>query len=292
MSSSKFNTDIDCESVSDQEPVIAADEIGYKDYNIKPLREALLVGFVVFSVTMLTTYFILYHALNAEKAEISEGMLRQAKIVATLIDGEQHKTFTDPSQESSPEYQQAIEPLKRALLESCDRRLETFEQLLEKQSGCSLIFIYTVILRNDEIYYILDPWPSGIFSPDAPGVEMKSDIMEHYPEATPQMYQALTQRMATTTDVFHDVWGSFISAYAPFYDSEGEFVGIVGVDMRADTYLKRLEPIKTAAQRTFVCLFFVSYVMAATVWFLRNFSLQLNRKRYALYRFYLRKSQQ
>jgi len=259
-----------------------------KVYSIRPLLEGIIVGLAILLVAVITTYFILHHALIAEKQEIREGMLRQAKIIATLIDGDAHPMFIDPSQEDSSEYQANILPLGRGLLESCDKRLSEYEEIFDLANGCSLIFIYTVILKNEKVYYILDPWPSDIESPDSPGVEMKSHIMDEYPDANPHMIHALKNQMADTTEVYADEWGHFISAYAPFYNSKGEFVGIVGIDMKADRYVKRLEPIKRAATRAFLAVSIIAYLVGATVWFLRRFILIINTKRLALLDAYLK----
>lgn len=263
-----------------------------KNYPIRPLLEGVAVGFAILTVAMITTYFILHHSLIAEKEEIREGMVRQAKIIATLIDGDAHPIFTDPGQENSPEYKDATRPLERALLESCDNRLNTFQEIFERDNGCSLIFAYTAIMVADKVHYILDPWPPGITSPEPPHIEMKSHIMDVYTDANQHMIHALTEQVADTTDVYDDDWGHFISAYAPFYNSKGEFVGIVGIDMKADRYMKRLEPIKRAAIRAFLAVGIIAYLSGAIVWFLRRFTLVINNKRLALLDEYLKQQRE
>ena len=256
-----------------------------KKYNIHPLREGILFGVALLIVGFSSNYFILHHALNAEIQEIKEGMIRQAKILATLIDGDLHATFTSPLQETTSEYQQAIKPLSRALLESCDNRLDNFKQIFEVENGCSLIFIYTIIQRNNKVHYVLDPWPKGIMSPNNPELEMRSRIMEEYNEANETIIQALTTHKGMATNVYPDAWGQFISAYAPFYNKQGEFVGIVGIDMKAERYLNRLKPIKTAANRAFVAIFCIAYLVGSIIWFLRNFILVINTRRLVLKRY-------
>lgn len=255
------------------------DHLIAKEYKINPLAEGLMVGFSIWVVAMITTYFILHHSLRAEEQEIREGMLRQAKIIATLVDGDLHPSFKSPSQQESEEYQEAIRPLARALLESCDTRLSDFKDVFKPESGCSLIFIYTAILIDEDVFYVLDPWPPGVYSPEAPDIEMKSYIMDKYSDANPIMIDALLEEKAMTTQVFEDDWGHFISAYAPFYNSNEEFIGIVGIDMRADHYMERLKPIKRAAIRAFLAISIIAYVMGAAVWFLRRFTLIINTKR-------------
>jgi hypothetical protein len=77
-----------------------------KQYNAKayvfhPLMEAFLIGGVIFVVVFTVSYFIYVHALNAQKGEIREGMVRVATTIATIIDGklaDLHKTFKSRSQ--------------------------------------------------------------------------------------------------------------------------------------------------------------------------------------------------
>ena len=111
---------------------------------------------------------------------------------------------------------------------------------------------------------------------------MRSNLMDEYAEANPQLLAALEGKKTNFTKVYEDSWGKFISAYAPFYDSQGNFVGIVGVDMKADRYVARLAPIKTAAIRTFLAVTIIAYLMGAVVWFLRRFLLIVNQKRIGL----------
>ncbi len=250
-----------------------------KIYKIHPLREAIMLGVLIFIISFLSSYFILHHSLKAEKEEIKEGMLRQVKIMATLIDGDVHPEIAHEGTETTMAYKTAIKPLSRALLETCDIKLDRFEQILNPEHGCSITFIYTVIQKAGKVYYVLDPWPAGIPSPNNPKVEMKSYIMDHYGEANDDLLQAFRDKSATTTDIYKDAWGEYFSAYAPFYNSADEFVGIVGVDMKAERYLERLKPIKVAATRAFVATFFIAYLVASIIWFLRNFTLIINTKR-------------
>jgi hypothetical protein len=135
--------------------------------------------------------------------------------------------------------------------------------------------------ETTNVHYVLDPWPPKITRGN--GREMKSHIMDEYPGASIELWTALVeQRAGVSKEVYEDEWGKFLSGYAPFYDGDGAFVGTVGVDISAANYLARLEPIKQAAKRAFVVLFFASYIIGALVWYLRNMALTLNTKRLRL----------
>ena len=238
-----------------------AKSVLWKNYRIYPLYEAIFIGFSVFFAIFITTYFIYHYSLNAQKGEIKEGLLRTARIVAAFIDEDQHKNFVDRSQEQLPEYINAIKPLEAAL-----------------EADESIEYLYTAILKNDEVFFILDATPAG--DADNDGVEDKAHIMEAYPEASHEIIQALkTKQTVVSEEPYTDRWGAFISGYIPLLDSNGEIVGVLGIDIKAENYFARLEPIKRATTRAMVLGFFISFLVASLVWFTRRFGLVINNKR-------------
>ena len=236
-----------------------------KEYRIFPLFEALFIGFSVFFAIFFTTYFIYHHALNAQKGEIKEGLLRTAQVVATFIDGDQHKLFTDANQEQTDSYKTSIRPFEAAL--KADR---------------SIKYLYTAIIKDNKVYFILDPTPEG--DADGDGVDDKAHIMDEYTEASSEIIQALKhQKVVVSEEPYSDRWGSFVSGYIPFYDSKGDFSGVLGIDIEAKNYFERLAPIKRATTRTMVAGFFIAFLIGSVVWFTRNFGLVVNEKRLAAY---------
>ena len=235
-----------------------------ESYRFYPLTEAILVGSVTFIAIFLTSYFIFYHALEAQKDEIREGLVRTVQAMSTTIDARLHKTFTRPEQEDTEAYQNAIKPFAQILA-------------LNKQ----VKFIYTAILKENKIYFILDPTPKG--DADGDGVEDSVDIMQEYDDPSGLLGEALsTQSIVVTKEPYTDQWGSLFGAYVPFYDEQGKFVGILGMDITADKYFKRLMPIKRATIRAIIAGFFIAFIVGSLVWFTRNFSSIVNRNRLLL----------
>jgi hypothetical protein len=239
------------------------------EYRFYPLTEAILISVVVFFAIFITTYFIYFHTLNAQKGEIREGLLRTAAVGASFVDGDAHAQFISPNQEQSAEYAKAILPLKKILV-----------------ADSTIAYVYTLVLKNDKVYFVLDPTQSGDKNGD--GVDDKSHIMQEYPEASPIVVLALKKHLRIAEkEPYQDRWGSFISAYVPVYDSHGKFVCILGVDIRADNYFERLAPIRRATIRAMVTGFFVSFLIGALIWFTRNFSKIMNRSRHNIYEKYI-----
>ncbi len=233
-------------------------------YPIYPLAEGLIAGLVVFAAVFLTTYFIFFHALEAQKGEIREGLRRSITIATTLIDPEVHKTFTEPSDKYSEAYKKAVEPFGRIL-----------------NANVQIAYVYTVILRGEKIYFILDPTPEG--DADGDGIEDSVGVMEEYTEPPEEMVEALQEQKAIIIkEPYTDQWGSFISGYVPFYDKDGEFLGVLGMDITVENYYERLAPIKRATVRAMVTGFFIAFLVGSTVWFMRNFAVVINRSRFAI----------
>ena len=150
-----------------------------KKYRFNPLAEALVIGVSMLIAILSTTYFIYQHAVNAQKGEFQDGILRVANTISKYVDGDLHSSFVSRDQESTDNYLRALEPLKKAL------------------DGDLIAFVYTITLKNGKVHFILDPTPEG--DSDGDGVDDKSHIMDEYPEATPEMLQALNEQKAIVT---------------------------------------------------------------------------------------------
>jgi putative nucleotidyltransferase with HDIG domain len=188
-----------------------------------------LAGLVVLLVTCLSGAALYVRSVQALKSEVRANLIRTATVAAAMVDGDAHRTFTSPKQETTTAYFHAIEPLSR----------------VEKASG-DIKYVYTCVLKQDKVYFILDPTPAG--DHDGNGVDDKSHIMQPYPEADAEMKTALrTGTPQADRETTADQWGNFMSSYAPIHDSHGQVVGIVGVDLTADKYLARLTAMRRAA---------------------------------------------
>lgn len=239
------------------------DEHAPIQYRVRPLAEALLVLVAVLVATFSTVYFIYAHALDAQKGEIRQGLLRTANIIATLIDPDLHRSFDDPADEASDAYIAAEDILMRVA-----------------QSDPTIAFIYTAVERDGAVRFVLDPTP-----PPAEGEEdTRVALLEEYPDPSDEILRALRERVVVVSEEpYTDQWGSFVSAYVPLFDRRGEFVAVVGVDIDATEYFSRLAPIRRATVRALVTAFFIAFLTASAVWFLRNFIGVLNARRIALY---------
>jgi PAS domain S-box-containing protein len=195
----------------------------------RPLWVGLLAGTVVF-LSACFTGFVLYHrSVAALKGEVRSSLVRLARAAAPVVDVDTHRRFVSASQETSEEYQRAIEPLGKF-----------------QKANPEIKFVYTCILASNRIHFVLDPTPAG--DQDGDGVDDKSHIMQPYDDASPTLRKVLeTGRAMADEEPYTDRWGTFMSSYAPFYDVEGRLVGVVGVDLQANTYVQRLAGMRRPA---------------------------------------------
>lgn len=228
---------------------------------VRPLLHGLLVTVVLFGTAWASIALVYRKAREVHTAQVHAGLKRTALAAAATLDGDLHRTFVDRSQEGSAEYARAIKPLRR-ILETVD----------------GVRYVYTVILRDDNVYFVLDATPPGDANGD--GLVDHSGIMDPYQDADPAMLAALRAGRATTTDrPFADAWGTFLTGYAPFFDSAGEQVGVVGVDIPVDEYYQRLASVRRTAYWGFLPATIVSLAAGSVVFLLRRAKLRAERER-------------
>jgi GAF domain-containing protein/HAMP domain-containing protein len=100
-----------------------------------------------------------------------------------------------------------------------------------KETNPDYVYLYT--MRKDEqgIYFVVDAGD--------PSAEGFSPYGERYLEPSPYLvgnWDTLTDPIVEPA-LYSDEYGSFISAYAPIKTSVGSHVGVVGIDISADTIL-------------------------------------------------------
>lgn len=66
-----------------------------------------------------------------------------------------------------------------------------------------------------------------------------------------------------------DEWGEYITGMAPYYDNKGKFIGVVGVDLRLDSYsalLKKSQIIITSFLMALMLICFFAYYLACRMY--------------------------
>ncbi|MCB1607860.1 MAG: GAF domain-containing protein, partial [Xanthomonadales bacterium] len=190
---------------------------------------------------------------RALKDEIRAGLLRTARIAASSLDVDQHMEFTKAEDEFTEAYQQALAPLIAA-----------------KKADPQIAYLYTAIRQDGKIYFIYDVTPT----PTDPNVEDTSvAVMEEYEDPPPEIIEAFEQRKAIVSEDFYtDEWcvDGCIGGYLPLYDSKGEFVAILGLDLTKGDYEKRLATIRKAITYGGIIGVLLALLVGLGVWLVRR----------------------
>gem|GEM_PF-724816 len=210
---------------------------------IRPAHSAAVTGATVLLAAALGMLVVWQACMAYVKDQTRRSLIELAQAAAAQVDVDLHRTLRSPSQQDSPEYERAVAPLRRLL-----------------QNTPALKYVYTVILVDNQVRFVLDAAPPG--DADGDGRDDQAKLMEPYPQADARMREALRNCVATATDEpCSDAWGSFMSGYAPLLDAQGRLEGVLGVDITTDTYLARLAGARRAALWGLVPAFLASFLV-------------------------------
>ncbi|MGE0813164.1 MAG: hypothetical protein AB7O28_13630 [Vicinamibacterales bacterium] len=176
---------------------------------IRPLREAMAVVLLVLAVSALGLGVTYYFARQAQLEAVRNELAQLARVAAASVDGDLHREVARAGTAGSPAYLRAVAPLVR------------FHKATQ-----DVIYVYTHVLHEDHAVYVLDT----AFVYRLPGDNENYDPpMTPYQGNDPGVRRALDTRGLVVNDTLtHEAVRTYLSAYAPFYDSRGEFAGIVG----------------------------------------------------------------
>lgn len=174
----------------------------------------LTVSFIILIIIIsgMSFFYTYDETKNALKETTQDELLSTASIIATQVDGDVLENIKE-GDENSPEF------------------IKLRDQLYKiQQSTDEILYLYTMRMVDDNVAFVVDA-EYGI-SEDVAGVN------EVYDEATEEMFLGF-ERPISEKEFTIDQWGVVISGYAPVYNSGGEVVGIVGVDMDSHKVIER-----------------------------------------------------
>jgi signal transduction histidine kinase len=195
---------------------------------IRPWRDALLVAGTVLVVAFVGLWLLYTAAERSQTSAVQTELKQLATTLAAQIDGDLHRTIRSEAQAGSAEHLRALAPIGRFL-----------------RSAQDIIYAYTAVLEGPDIRFILN----GSFVHRMPGDTTPPDaIGQLYDGPDPEFRRALVERKLTVNarPVRESARRSYMSAYAPFHDAAGNFVGVVGVDMNVRELDARLASIRRA----------------------------------------------
>ena len=206
---------------------------------IRVITAFTLVAMVSLGILGATTYI---NYRNQVREDIRQRLRNMVSIIALQQDADLHAAIQNAGDEEMDEYKQ-FKTVNAAII----------------ATEPELVYIYTM-RRNEqgEIYFVVDTGQVGD--------EDTAAVAEVYEDASPEMLAAFANgEVVVEKDFYTDEWGTFLSAYAPFYDADGNLEGVVGIDVAADTVL--------AKERTVLNLIFGTALVAMVLVTLLGFWL-------------------
>jgi signal transduction histidine kinase/CheY-like chemotaxis protein len=224
-----------------------------------PLLHGMLAGCVVMVIASLGLFYIWHSAREAQLDAVRTELKQLARVAATLVDGDRHRLLKSQAQAGSAAHLTLLAPLVRFHKATSD-----------------IIYVYTAVLDGNRIYYVLGT--DYLYQVDGDG-ETPESIMAPHDTWDPTLRRALERHeVAVNEEPVKETLRSYMSAYAPFYDSGGAFVGVIGVDMWVRDLDARIAAIRRAGIGAFGAVAMLSLLTGFVVFRLSCTALRSRRR--------------
>jgi signal transduction histidine kinase/CheY-like chemotaxis protein len=220
-----------------------------------PLLHGMLAGCVILVISSLGLFYFWHSARDAQLDAVRTELVQLAKVAATLVDGDRHKVLKSQAQAGGADHLALLAPLVNFHKATSD-----------------IIYVYSAILDKNRIYFVLGT--DYLYRVDGDG-EKPDPIMTPHDTLDPTLRRALErQELAVNEEPVKEAKRSYMSAYAPFYDSRGQFVGVIGVDMWVRDFDARVGTIRQAGSGAFAAVSVLSVLTGFVVFRLSRTALR------------------
>ena len=201
------------------------------------LRVKLTLAIIAFGATVMCALSIgLFVTTRAQmRDDFRQRLSDIAGVGALSVDGELHRTLTEPEQEGDAEYLQ----IRRVL-----------QQI--RNTSTDIHFVYTMRVAEDgRILFVVDAETDP---------EEIAHLGSEYTEASPLLRRnaATLSTSMSEEDFYTDRWGTWLTGYAPIFGDDGERVGLLGVDIKA----ARIQAYERKLVGVFTAIFLVGLVVS------------------------------
>jgi signal transduction histidine kinase/CheY-like chemotaxis protein len=224
-----------------------------------PLLHGTLAGCVVMVISSLGLFYLWHAARDAQLDAVRTELVQLARVAATLVDGDRHRVLKSQAQAGSSDHLALLAPLVRFHKATSD-----------------IIYVYTAILDKNRIYYVLGT--DYLYRIEGDSIT-PDPIMTPHDTLDPTLRRALERHeVAVNDEPVKEAIRSYMSAYAPFYDSQGRFVGVTGVDMWVHDFDARIGAIRRAGMGAVAAVAVLSVLTGTVVFRLSRMALQSRRR--------------
>jgi len=224
-----------------------------------PLLHGTLAGCVVMIISSLGLFYLWHAAREAQLDAVRTELVQLARVAATLVDGDRHRELKSQAQAGSSDHLALLTPLVRFHKATSD-----------------IIYVYTAILDKNRIYYVLGT--DYLYRVEGDNIT-PDPIMTPHDTLDPTLRRALErQEVAVNDEPVKEAIRSYMSAYAPFYDARGRFVGVTGVDMWVRDFDARIAGIRRAGMGAFAAVALLSLLTGTVVFRLSRAALRARQR--------------
>ena len=210
-------------------------------------------------ISSLGLFYLWHSAREAQLDAVRTELKQLARVAATLVDGDRHQLLKSQAQAGNADHLALLAPLVRF-----------------HKATSGIIYVYTAILRDKRIYYVLGT--DYLYRVDGDN-ESPELIMAPHDTWDPTLRRALEQHVvAVNEEPVKEAVRSYMSAYAPFYDSQGRFVGVIGVDMWVRDFDTRVAAIRRAGISAFAAVAMLSLLAGFVVFRLSRTAARARRR--------------
>lgn len=192
-----------------------------------PTFTGLIVGLLVFCSVSACVMYLGYQSQLVNRDNLDTRLRALVLTAATLVDIERHQQLRKPEDTNSSLYAEIITPL------------------VEMHNAVDgILYLYTMIEHGQQLVFILDTANDPRLKQDG---LVSSPVMEAYND--PQVDGAWIMEVKSgnvyiDTEPVVDDFGPVISATAPLYDRQGEFVGLISIDISAQDFIDHRQQIQ------------------------------------------------
>lgn len=217
------------------------------DHSLPPAEEAgkirgaarLSLG-ILFLLTLAAAWITYDRSLSSINAEMRHGALNVCRAARSVIELEPMMQLQKIGTEDHDSYREQWTRLS---------------QMLKELKGVK--YLYTCTMKDDQIIFLIDSVPHG--DSDNDGVDDHANLGEIYEDPSDALVTCLKEGLEISSDTYTDKWGTFVSAFVPVRDKNGNVQAAVCVDISADEFLLREEAVTQAFLFTGIplCLLFL-----------------------------------
>ncbi|CCJ32689.1 methyl-accepting chemotaxis protein [Caloramator australicus] len=198
--------------------------------NIIKLIASISISFLF--LTLISYFFVLYSGLT----KLQNNAKETVELAQKMINGDKLQKVWKSKDMNSKDFK------------------DIKDSLIKAKSNSDVKFIYTLFVDNDKVYFIVDG-----------ATEDAASLGEEYVYKK-EMSLAMKGKISVLNFPIKDKWGTFISAYAPVKNSNGEIIGIVAADMDISVF----EYINSKLIASIIYIFIIVFIIA--IFFINRYS--------------------